>query len=45
MQVLPEYFDPIQFRAPAYEQFFIIKRPYTTITKNMSLKFEDYQVC
>lgn len=44
MKVLPEYFDATQFMAPAHNHHFIIKRPYTTFAKSMSIKFEDYYV-
>ncbi len=44
MSVLPEYFDPNQFVQPDYDSHFTIKRPYTTFSKSMILKFEEYNV-
>ena len=44
MKVLPEYHDATQFLMPNYQSHFVIKRPYTTFAKSMSLKFEDYYV-
>lgn len=44
MKILPEYFDPATFVVPNYDTHFIIKRPYTSFTKSMLIKFEDYYV-
>ena len=42
MKVLPEYFDPNQFKIPNQDHHFIIKRPYTTFSNSMLLDYEDY---
>lgn len=44
MKILPEYFDPATFAIANYDHHFIVKRPYTSFTKSMQLKFEDYYV-
>ncbi len=44
MKVLPEYFDPNQFKTPETTQHFIIKRPYTTFSNSMQLDFQEYYV-
>lgn len=40
--VLPEYFDPSQYVKPDVDSHFTIKRPYTTFSKSMLIKFDDY---
>ena len=44
MSVMPEYFDPSAYLQPDIDSHFTIKRPYTTFSKSMILKFEDYNV-
>lgn len=44
MSVLPEYFDPTSYDQPDHDSHFTIKRPYTTFSKSMFIKFEDYYV-
>jgi len=44
MSVLPEYFDPTTYIQPDFDSHFAIKRPYTTFSKSMNMKFEEYSV-
>lgn len=44
MKVLPEYFDPNQFKQPGINHHFIIKRPYTTFSNSMLIDFQEYYV-
>lgn len=44
MSVLPEFFDPNMFVQPDFDSHFTIKRPYTTFSKVMTVKFDDYKV-
>ena len=42
MKVLPEYFDPNQFKQPNRDAHFIIKRPYTNFTRSVNVDYKDY---
>ena len=42
--VLPEFFDPSMYVQPDFDSHFTIKRPYTTFSKAMLLKFNEYNV-